>query len=287
MTSTVERAAPRRWMRSWLRSFPAPRSPARPRCAPCRSSPAWRAGRAGSTPGPSATLRPGRRAQLQRGHPHGAGGPAGGPGQLRRGQRHRLGLGRQRRVRRVPAQGAGVGSAVPDFELLETMRWTRREGGVARWSGIWRGWPGRPSTSASPWTGRRARAGWLVSIRPLLTPDPARLRLLAGRRGELRLEVYALEAAAPAPVRLGLAGRRWTRMTSFSTTRPRTAQSMSRRGPAGRSVTTCCCGTERGELTETTTANLVHGLDGRLVTPPVESGCWQACYAPSCWRLAW
>jgi para-aminobenzoate synthetase/4-amino-4-deoxychorismate lyase len=41
----------------------------------------------------------------------------------------------------------------PDFELLETMRWTAQEAWPV-WNGIWRGWPERLSISAlsSIWT---------------------------------------------------------------------------------------------------------------------------------------
>ncbi len=92
----------------------------------------------------------------------------------------------------------------PDFDLLETMRWTAVEG-VARLEQHLARLAG-----AAEYFGFAvdldAVRGRLAALDPAGMPDSARLRLLAGRWGELRLEVHALELpAAPKAVRLGLA----------------------------------------------------------------------------------
>jgi branched-subunit amino acid aminotransferase/4-amino-4-deoxychorismate lyase len=118
-----------------------------------------------------------------------------------------------------------------------------------------------------------AARGRLAALAPVELPDPARLRLLAGRRGELRLEVYPLEAPrATQRVRLGLAVEAVDSGDVFLFHKT-THRSVYEQARAGRpDCDDVLLWNERGELTEATTANVVCVLDGRLVTPPVASG---------------
>jgi para-aminobenzoate synthetase/4-amino-4-deoxychorismate lyase len=159
----------------------------------------------------------------------------------------------------------------PDFELLETMRWTAAEGvarlerhlarlaGAAEYFGF-----------AVDLDDVRSR---LAALDPVAVPNPARLRLLAGRRGELRLEAHPLELpAAQGPVRLGLAREAVDAVDVFLYHKT-THRAVYERARASRpDCDDVLLWNERGELTEATTANVVVSLDGRLVTPPVESG---------------
>ncbi len=159
----------------------------------------------------------------------------------------------------------------PDFELLETMRWTAADG-VARLE-----------RHLARLAGSAEYFGFavdldvvrdrLAGLDPATTLDPARLRLLAGRRGELRLEAHPLELPAmQGPVRLGLATKPVDADDVFlyhKTTHRVVYETARARRPECDDV---LLWNERGELTETTTANLVLAVDGRLVTPPVGSG---------------
>jgi len=152
----------------------------------------------------------------------------------------------------------------PDFDLLETMRWTAA-GGVARLAGAAEYFGFAVDLDAA-----RRR---LADLDPAAMPDPARLRLLAGRWGELRLEVYPLELlAASRAVRLGLAREAVDADDVFlyHKTTHRTVYEQARAGRPD--CDDVLLWNQGGELTETTTANVVLSLDGRLVTPPVASG---------------
>ncbi len=159
----------------------------------------------------------------------------------------------------------------PDFELLETMRWTAQSGVVRLARHL-----ARLAGSAEYFgfgLDLQAVRGRLAALRPADLPDPARLRLLANRQGELRLEVYPLEpAAAAAPVRLGLARAAVDEDDVFLYHKT-TQRAVYEHARAGRpDCDDVLLWNRRGELTESTIANLALALDGRLVTPPVASG---------------
>lgn len=159
----------------------------------------------------------------------------------------------------------------PDFELLETMRWTAQSGvprlerHLARLAGSAEYFGFRLDLPAV-----RSR---LAALSPASLPDPARLRLLVNRQGELRLEIYPLEpAAAAAPVRLGLARTAVDEDEVFLYHKT-TQRAVYERARAGRpDCDDVLLWNRRGELTESSVANLALALNGRLVTPPVASG---------------
>jgi para-aminobenzoate synthetase/4-amino-4-deoxychorismate lyase len=159
----------------------------------------------------------------------------------------------------------------PDFDLLETMRWTAA-GGVARLDRHL----GRLAASAEYFGfAVDLDAIWerFATLDPPEMPDAARLRLLAGRQGQLRLEVYPQELPfAPERVRLGLAKEAVDSDDVFLYHKT-THRAVYQQARAGRpDCDDVLLWNQRGELTETTTANVVLSLDGRLVTPPVASG---------------
>ncbi len=104
-------------------------------------------------------------------------------------------------------------------------------------------------------------------------PSPARVRLVLRRDGELSIEVGPPPVASEGPVRLAIdphpvdAGDVWLRHKT--TRRSRYAERAARWPDAEDVVLT----SSRGEVTETTIANLAVQLDGRWWTPPVEAGC--------------
>jgi para-aminobenzoate synthetase/4-amino-4-deoxychorismate lyase len=159
----------------------------------------------------------------------------------------------------------------PDFELLETMRWTA-QGGVVRLERHLARLAGSAEYFGFPLDLQAVR-GRLAALSPADLPDPARLRLLANRQGDLRLEIYPLEpAAAAAPVRLGLAAAPVDADEVFLYHKT-TQRAVYEHARAGRpDCDDALLWNRRGELTESTTANLALALDGQLVTPPVASG---------------
>jgi len=112
------------------------------------------------------------------------------------------------------------------------------------------------------------------SVTPYLAPAvPLRVRLLLAADGSLRTETYPIAVESETlPVRLGLAGEPIDSVDPFLHFKT-TNRGVYERARASRSD----CGdvllwNERGEITESTIANLVARIDGELVTPPVSSG---------------
>lgn len=159
----------------------------------------------------------------------------------------------------------------PDFELLETMRWMAAEGVARLERHLAR------LTGAAEYFGfvvdLDAARRRLAELDPAVLPDPARLRLLAGRRGELRLEVHPLQRPAEAAkVRLGLA-REAVDVDDVFLYHKTTHRFVYEQARAARpDCDDVLLWNTRGELTEATTANVVCLLDGRLATPPLSSG---------------
>ncbi len=159
----------------------------------------------------------------------------------------------------------------PEFELLETMRWTAGEGAVRLERHLQR--MARSAEYFAFAVDLDAARARLEALDPANMPDPARLRLLAGRNGELRIEWHPLQLpAVPLPVRLGLAVSPVDEndVFLFHKTTHRVVYEQARTGRPD--CDDVLLWNRRGELTEATTANLVARLEGRLVTPPVACG---------------
>jgi para-aminobenzoate synthetase/4-amino-4-deoxychorismate lyase len=168
----------------------------------------------------------------------------------------------------------------PDFELLETLLWTPAGGyhllarHLARLaaSADYFGFPGdlgrvRRRLEEAARETRRSGDG------------PRRVRLLCDRRGRVRVESAPL-ADPRRPLRVALAASPVDSGDVFlchKTTRRQVyeralAEARSRVAEGGLEIDDVVLWNERGELTETTIANLVLEVDGEALTPPVECG---------------
>jgi para-aminobenzoate synthetase/4-amino-4-deoxychorismate lyase len=157
-----------------------------------------------------------------------------------------------------------------DFQLLETLLWTPEEGYF-----LLRRHLERLADSAEyfgfqcdPEQVGRALADTAVGLE-----GRNRVRLLLDRSGRITIEAHALlEGRRSEPVRVGLA------RAPVSSTDVRLYHKTTRRAvydEARASRPDCddvILWNERGELTESSVANLVLELDGRRVTPPVSAG---------------
>ena len=160
--------------------------------------------------------------------------------------------------------------SMADFRLLESLRWTRDEGYFlldrhlqrlvesAEYFGI--------QFDASAVERALAKAVATLST-------PSKVRLLLDRRGQIESTAVPLESTAlPAIMRVGLARRPVFSADVWlyhKTTRREVYDAARASRPDCDDV---ILWNERGELTETTIANLVLEIDGRRYTPPVSSG---------------
>ena len=164
-----------------------------------------------------------------------------------------------------------LGQPAPDFELLETMLWDPDDGysildrhlerlaGAAEYfeRGI------HPTRIRSDLVSRGLGFG----------DTRHRVRLLVAADGSHRIEVYPFDPDSEAtPVRLGLAAsavKRQDPFLHFKTTHRAVYEQARATRPECDDV---LLWNERGEVTESTIANLVARIDGKLVTPPVSCG---------------
>ncbi len=103
--------------------------------------------------------------------------------------------------------------------------------------------------------------------------EPFRLKVVLSRDGELSFQTSAMPPPQPRPVRLELDGEPVDSSQVWlyhKTTRRGVYETRAARHRGADDVVLV---NERGELTETTIANLALRLGGRWWTPPVESGC--------------
>ena len=168
------------------------------------------------------------------------------------------------------AKAAVLAHDVTEHRLLETLAFVPGEGlrnldrHLARMadSADWAGF--RFDRPTSPTSVRRAVARRI---------EPARVRILLSRDGDADVELQAMPPTGTRPVRLVLddepvdAGDPWLQHKS---TRRDVYLTRALRHPEADDVVLV---NQRGELTETTTANLAVRLDGRWWTPPTTSGC--------------
>ena len=160
-------------------------------------------------------------------------------------------------------KGAVLGRRAPAFELLETLLWTP-EGGYH----LFDEHLGRLSDSAD-YFGVPVRT---TDIRKALAAAVARrVRLLVDRAGVPRTE-WRDHAPWPEPVRVALAREAVDPGDVFlhHKTTHRAVYERAKQGALG--VDDVLLWNLRGEVTESTLANVVVELDGRRVTPPLSCG---------------
>lgn len=156
----------------------------------------------------------------------------------------------------------------PEFSLLETMRWRRGEGVYLLEEHL-----GRLSDSAQyhgfDLDPDAVRNELLKAVREAEENEGV-LRLTVDRRGALRVERRPVPASAPCRVALA--------RTPVDSRDPFLYHKTTRRGVYERAraevsgVEDVLLVNERGEVTESTIANLVVELGGELLTPPLDSG---------------
>jgi len=156
------------------------------------------------------------------------------------------------------------------FRLLESLRWTPDEGYFLLEHHL-----ERLINSAEYFNFRLDRAaveGALTEAVAAL-PGPSKIRLLADRAGQIESEALPLEKGAPpVPLGVGLALQPVSPADVYlyhKTTR-REAYDVARASRPD--CDDVILWNDRGELTESTVANLVLEIDGRRYTPPASSG---------------
>ncbi|MBN2338382.1 MAG: aminodeoxychorismate synthase component I [Acidobacteria bacterium] len=155
------------------------------------------------------------------------------------------------------------------FSLLETLLWTPGEG----WFLLGRHLDRMADSAAYfGYILDREELGGRLGRMAAAFSQPRKVRLLLGERGEAKVEAAPLPPAGLGPVRVRVAHGAVDSSDPFlyhKTTRREVYERAQRRHPGAEDV---LCANERGELTESTIANLVLEVDGGRFTPPVESG---------------
>ena len=210
--------------------------------------------------------RPGRDRLVRCRDPHRARRPGAGHRQLRRGQRRRGRLPGRARVRGVPAEGPGArvaGLRPPRDDGLPPARATAGSRATSPGSSTPRATSAFPSTCG----GSRRRCGG--------PPRPGRR---CGRGCSCTPTGGSRCRGGPCPprppARSGSGSRRAPSIpaASGSTTRPPAARSTRPRSPRAPTATTCSCWNDRGELTESSAANVIVEVGGQRLTPPLACG---------------
>ncbi len=169
-------------------------------------------------------------------------------------------------ARQVRDAGRPSGRCAGEFELLETLRWSPRDGFFLLERHLRRlersaRFFDYPCSSADV---RRALESSVADVR-----DESRLRLLVGRGGGIRVERAPLEPS-PDPVRVAFA------LAPIDPTDVFLFHKTTNRGQYDRAqlpgFDDVVLWNPAGQVTETTIANIVAELGGRKVTPPVDCG---------------
>ncbi|HYW10081.1 MAG TPA: aminodeoxychorismate synthase component I [Longimicrobium sp.] len=130
----------------------------------------------------------------------------------------------------------------------------------------------RLERSAAHFDFRFDRREILRRLHAVVSPDQAlRIRLLLDRAGAITVGAAPLDAA-PSPVRLGLAAEPVDSREPLLFHKTTRRDVYNRARAARPECDDVLLVNERGELTESTVANLVLHLDGALLTPPLDSG---------------
>ncbi|MFP4476065.1 MAG: aminodeoxychorismate synthase component I [Desulfatibacillaceae bacterium] len=157
----------------------------------------------------------------------------------------------------------------PEFSLLETLLWRPEEGFFLEGYHL-----DRLLESAeyfqTPIT-RDAVRDVLERAAAGLPALPHRIRLLVDRDGRATTEAYRL-GSMPNPVRLVLAREPVDSRNPFLYHKTTNRGVYDSPRASAKEADDVLLYNERGEITETTIANVVARLDGRLVTPPVSCG---------------
>ena len=162
-----------------------------------------------------------------------------------------------------------VTDAAPSFSLLETLLWEPAGGYFLIEEHL------RRLAESADYFGMQADVA-LVSRRLEEFADdfacqPQRVRLLVARDGCIRCEAVPL-TDSQIPVRLGIAAEPVNPADPFLYNKTTHREVYDRAKASRADCDDVVLWNERGEITETTIANIVVELDGNKFTPPVESG---------------
>lgn len=161
----------------------------------------------------------------------------------------------------------------PEFELIETIRYSGgrfplRDRHLARLA-----------SSAAYFGFRFEKAEVAAALEKAVTDlGDARVRLALSRDGQSTFTTAPLPASNPPPVRLAIDHEPVDSKDPFlfhKTTRRDAYEERAKRHPEADDVLLV---NERGEITESTIANVAAKLDGNWFTPPVDSGCLPGVY---------
>ncbi len=162
-----------------------------------------------------------------------------------------------------------------EFELLETLLWTRAGGYALLGSHLKR------LRKAAAFFGHAVDPGAvhaaLVKAAAAFAQERARVRLRVDRRGSTRIEAVAIDGSRGFADPVLDDGPTDTRspFVRHKTTRRELYAAALARHPGAEDV---LLHNQRGELTESTLANLFYRLDGRLWTPPEHCGLLPGTY---------
>jgi para-aminobenzoate synthetase/4-amino-4-deoxychorismate lyase len=157
-----------------------------------------------------------------------------------------------------------------DFELLETLLWEPGGG----WF-LLEGHLERTASSARHFGFRfDAEHAWaaLADAVSGSVDAPLRVRLLAARDGAVRVETFPLAPQPEAPARVALSARPVDSRDPFLYHKTTRREVYTTRAAERPDVDDVILVNERGEVTESTVANVVARIDGSLWTPPREAG---------------
>jgi para-aminobenzoate synthetase/4-amino-4-deoxychorismate lyase len=157
-----------------------------------------------------------------------------------------------------------------DFELLETLLWEPGGG----WF-LLEGHLERTASSARYFGFRFDEAHARAALADAVsgpTDGPLRVRLLAARDGAVRVETFPLAPQPEAPARVALSARPVDSRDPFLCHKTTRREVYTTRAAERPDVDDVILVNERGEVTESTVANVVARIDGSLWTPQREAG---------------
>jgi para-aminobenzoate synthetase/4-amino-4-deoxychorismate lyase len=179
------------------------------------------------------------------------------------------------------AKAAILGETPPHFQLLETLRWDPATGYLLLDRHL-----ARMAASASYFDYDFDDTAVRSNLQQAIAAASAamRVRLLVDRDGTITIEsapldLPATDNVAAAPVRLRLAASPIDPASPFlyhKTTNRAVYETLRRSAPAD--CDDLILWNRRGEVTETTIANLVFTIDGQRVTPPLSAGLLAGTY---------
>lgn len=156
--------------------------------------------------------------------------------------------------------------APADFHLLETMLW-EPEGG---WF-LLDGHLARMAASAAYFGYRFDADAVRAALADVASPHPLRVRLTMDRAGGVRIESAPLQPSAE-PVRVAVAAEAVDSHDPLLYHKTTRRDAYTHRAAARPDCDDVVLVNERGEVTESTIANVVVRMDGALWTPPLDSG---------------